>query len=63
MTLLLPVLIPRLLLAHMVTSPRLVRTRVAASQRHPRRIPLRHQVVTMAPGTISWEPRRVLLSF
>jgi len=56
-TLLLPVSTLRLLLAHMVTSPRLVRTRAVASLRRLRRIPPRHQVVMMAQGTISWEPR------
>ena len=56
-TLLLPVSTPRLPLAPTVTSPRLVRTRAAASQRHLRRIPPRHQVVMMAQSMISWEPR------
>lgn len=60
-TLLLPVSTPRLLLAHTVTSPRLVRTRAAASQRPLRRTPPRPLVVTMALGTIRGKPRRVLL--
>jgi len=62
-TLLLPVSTRRPHLAHTATSPRLVRTRAAASQKLLRRTLLRHLVATMALGTIRRELWRILLHF